>query len=45
MRKITATDTLNFSLPERIILVEDIWDSIAAEAEALEITEEEKKII
>ena len=45
MRKITVADTLNLSLPERIILVEDIWDSIAVEAEALEITEEEKKII
>jgi putative addiction module component (TIGR02574 family) len=45
MRPITVTDTLNLSLPERIMLVEDIWDSIAAEAESLEITEEEKRII
>jgi putative addiction module component (TIGR02574 family) len=45
MRRITAADTLNLSIPERIILVEDIWDSIAAEADPLEITEEEKRII
>ena len=45
MRKITAADTLTMSIPERIVLVEDIWDSIAAEADSLEITEEEKRII
>lgn len=45
MKKQTATDTLNLSIPERIQLVEDIWDTIAAEADRVELTEEEKKII
>lgn len=45
MSKITATDTLELSIPERIQLVEDIWDTITAKANSLELTEEEKKII
>ena len=45
MEKITATDTLDLSLPERIQLVEDVWDTIAAEADLVELTEEEKKVI
>lgn len=45
MKKITATDTLELSIPERIQLVEDVWDTIIAEAEVIELTEDEKKII
>jgi len=45
MKKQTATDTLNLSIPERIQLVEDIWDTIAAEADRVELTKEEKKVI
>jgi len=45
MKKQTATDTLNLSIPERIQLVEDIWDTIAAQADRVELTEEEKKVI
>lgn len=45
MKKITATDTLELSIPERIQLVEDIWDTIATEAQAVELTEDEKRII
>lgn len=45
MKKITATDSLTLSIPERIQLVEDIWDTIATEAEAIELTEDEKRII
>lgn len=45
MGKITATDALALSIPERIQLVEDIWDMIAAKAESIELTEEEKKIV
>jgi putative addiction module component (TIGR02574 family) len=45
MKKITATDTIALSIPERIQLVEDIWDTIATEAEAIELTEEERRII
>lgn len=45
MRTISVLDTLNLSIPERIQLVEDIWDSIAAEAELIELTDNEKKIL
>jgi len=45
MKKITATDTLALPIPERIQLVEDIWDSIAAEADSVNFTEDEKRII
>ena len=45
MKKITATDTLSLSIQERIQLVEDIWDTIITEANSVELTEEEKKII
>lgn len=45
MKKITATDTLELSIPERIQLAEDVWDTIVTEAEAVELTEDEKKVI
>ena len=45
MKKITATDTLELSIPERIQLVEDIWDTIAGKADNVELTEDEKRII
>lgn len=45
MKKITATDTLGLSISERIQLVEDIWDTIATEAQVVELTEDEKRII
>ena len=45
MRRITASDTLSLSIPERILLVEEIWDSIGAKAEMIEITDEEKRLI
>jgi putative addiction module component (TIGR02574 family) len=45
MKKISATDTLDLSIPERIQLVEDIWDTIAAGVDAVELSDEEKQII
>ncbi|MES0492169.1 MAG: addiction module protein, partial [Leptospirales bacterium] len=36
MKKITATDTLELSIPERIQLVEDIWDTISDKTENVE---------
>ncbi len=45
MKQITAADALTLSIPERIQLVEDIWDTIAIEPEAIELTEEEKRMI
>ena len=44
-KHITAADALTLSIPERIQLVEEIWDTIAIKTEAIELTEEEKKII
>ncbi len=45
MKRLTATDALDLSIPERIQLLEDIWDTIAIKADVVELTEEEKKII
>jgi putative addiction module component (TIGR02574 family) len=45
MKKISATDTLELSIPERIQLVEDIWDTITPELSSVDLTEEEKEII
>ncbi|MCP4113300.1 MAG: antitoxin [Desulfobacteraceae bacterium] len=45
MKNITVSDTLELSIAERILLVEEIWDSIVAEADAVELTEAEKKLI
>ena len=45
MKTLAATDALDLSIPERIQLVEDIWDTIAIEADSVKLTEEEKKII
>lgn len=38
-----AADILELSIAERIQIVEDIWDSIAAVPEAVELSEEQKK--
>ncbi|NKQ38811.1 MAG: addiction module protein [Methanosarcinales archaeon] len=45
MKKLTVTDTLNLSIPERIQLVEDIWDTVAEEIDSVELTEKEKNMI
>ncbi len=45
MKTISAVDTLALSIPERIQLVEDIWDTIAMQANAIELSAEEKKIV
>ncbi len=42
MDNVKVTDTLKLSIPERIQLVEDIWDTIASETESIELTENEK---
>lgn len=44
-KKITATDTLELSIPERIQLVEDIWNTIRSKANLVELSEEEKSLI
>ena len=45
MKTITAADTLKLSIPERIQLVEDIWDTIALNIEDVELKDSEKKIL
>ncbi len=45
MNKLTAADTLRLSIPERIQLVEDIWDTIANQADAVDLTEAEKTLL
>jgi len=43
MKKTALTDVLELSIPERILLVEDIWDSIAAVPEAVPLTDAQKE--
>lgn len=43
MSKIKAADYLALPVAERIRLVEDIWDSIAAFPEAVPLTEEQRQ--
>lgn len=47
MKKPTAIDVLDLSIPERIQLVEDIWDTIAVKADSVELTGEDvfKRIV
>lgn len=42
MAKPKISDILELSIPERIQLVQDIWDTIADLPESLELTEEQK---
>jgi len=42
MNTLTKVDVLSLSVPERIQLVEDIWDSIAEVPEAVGLTDEQK---
>lgn len=42
MSKLATEELLALSLPERIQLVEDIWDSIAMEPEAVPLSEEQR---
>ncbi len=39
----TLTQILQLSVPERIQLVEDIWDSIFADPESLNVTDSQKR--
>ncbi len=45
MRRITTSDILALSIPERILLVEEIWDTIAEKSEEIDMSDEEKRII
>jgi len=41
--KDTSQEIKKLSIAERILLVEEIWDSIAAEQESLELTEPQRQ--
>lgn len=43
MKKISAIDILELSVPERILLVEDIWDSIVSVPEAVPLTSKQRE--
>jgi len=43
MAKVTLADVLDMPVAERILLVEDIWDSIAAVPEAVPLTDEQRE--
>jgi putative addiction module component (TIGR02574 family) len=43
MSKITTTDLLELSVSERIQLVEDLWDSIVAVPESIQLTEAQRQ--
>ncbi|KAF0221673.1 MAG: hypothetical protein FD174_4 [Geobacteraceae bacterium] len=43
MSSIAKVDILSLSVPERILLVEDIWDSIAEIPEAVPLTAAQKQ--
>ena len=43
MKKTPLNNVLELSISERILLVEDIWDSIAAVPEAVPLTDAQKK--
>ena len=45
MSKFSAADTLGLPVSERLQLVEEIWDTIAAAPDALPLTEEDKRLI
>jgi len=45
MNKFSAAELLQLPVPERLQMVEDIWNSIADAPEALEVTDEDKRLI
>ena len=42
-REMSASDALALSPAERILLVEEIWDSIANVPEAVQVTEDQRR--
>ncbi len=43
MNNTSITDLLRLSVPERLQLMEDIWDSITAIPDAIPLTDEQKR--
>ncbi len=42
MGKISVSDIIELSVPERILLVEEVWDSIAEIPEAVPLTSDQR---
>ena len=42
-KPLTPSEIKKLSVAERILLVEEIWDSIAVEQEVMEVTEAQKR--
>ena len=45
MSKFSAADVLELPVSERLQLVEDIWDGIAEAPDALELSDDDKRLI
>jgi putative addiction module component (TIGR02574 family) len=45
MSEFSASDVLELPVRERLQLVEDIWDTIADAPDALELTDEDRRLI
>lgn len=45
MGKFSAIDVLALPVPERLQLVEEIWNGIADAPDALELTEEDRRLL
>ena len=43
MKQISVAEVLKLSVPERIQLVEDIWDSVASVPEAVPLTDAQRR--
>ena len=43
MGKVSLADIMEMSVAERILLVEEVWDSIAAVPEAIHLTEAQRE--
>jgi len=43
--KVSAAETLDLPIPERIQLVAEIWDSIAAVPDKIELTQDTRKLL
>ena len=45
MKSRDIIDIFSLSIPERIQLVEDLWDTIAIKADEVTLTQQEKEVI
>jgi putative addiction module component (TIGR02574 family) len=43
MKTISVSDLLELSVTERILLVEDIWDSVSAAPESISLTDKQRE--